>query len=286
MNVSILTYCRKPELFYGTELVFKSLRTGFPNARITVLDNASLPETRTEIESLARRNECRFEQIPEPGIPHHEYLQRTIREVAQTADRSEPLVFLDPDICFWESCEWFEFDGLIAGLYMSQFDDVTITKTRTMPRLHTSFLWVPDPANLLREIRKFQYLRFDFEPFLPYSFLLDGTWYRFDTGASLYAAISGKVSCFDKRHLDCYDHLYGGCHIDILKHFLRGGANGEREAGAPGRPDSRVPLYWKQSMEFHAKARSGDWESLRGIWKLQEEAWRDLHTPPATSKEA
>ncbi len=67
INVFILTYCRNTELFYGTELIFKTLRVGFPNAKVTVVDNASIPEVRTEIELLAKENDCLFEQIPDPG---------------------------------------------------------------------------------------------------------------------------------------------------------------------------------------------------------------------------
>lgn len=277
MHVTILTYCRNPELFYGTELVFKSLRTGFPNARITVLDNASLPETRGDIESLAGKNDCRFEQIPDPGIPHHVYIEKTVSEAAKAKDPSEPLVILDPDLCFWKSCEWFEFDGLIAGKYSERFDDVTITRTITLPRLHTSFLWVPNPGKLMAEIRKFRYLRFDFEPFQPCSFLLDGTWYRFDTGANLYAAISGKSSCFDERHLDCYDHLYCGCHIDLFGSFFPAPPAAKDGSVFPGETGPSIPLYWRRMTEFHSRAKSGEWESLRGIWKLQGEAWRMLH---------
>ena len=52
INVFILTFCRNLDLFYGTKLIFETLRVGFPNAKITVVDNASLQKVRGEIESL------------------------------------------------------------------------------------------------------------------------------------------------------------------------------------------------------------------------------------------
>ncbi len=143
INVFILTYCRNTELFYGTELIFKTLRVGFPNARITVVDNASIPEVRDEIELLAKENDCLFEQILEPGLKHHKFIQNTIRDIANDKSlKNGPLVFLDPDICFWDSCEDFSFDGLIAGRLLGSFNEI-VAKTLTMTRKHASFMCFP-----------------------------------------------------------------------------------------------------------------------------------------------
>ena len=115
--VHILTFCRNVELFYGTQLVFKTLRIGFPNADITVVDNASLPTARVEIKAMAQETGCRFEQIESHCIQHYEFIQNTIRKAANDTTVNGPLIFIDPDVCFWSSCEDFEFDGLMAGFY-------------------------------------------------------------------------------------------------------------------------------------------------------------------------
>ena len=187
-HVHILTYCKDLSLFYGTELIFKTIRVGFPSARITVTDNASIPEAKDRIELLAKKNDCQFEEIHGTGIEHHDFIQNTIRDYANDKSLNASLVFLDPDICLWSNCEEFTFDGLIAGRLMGGFND-SITQTLTMPRLHTSFLWIPDAVTLQDEIRKMRARHFDFEPFRPFSFRLKDTWYRYDTGASLYTAI-------------------------------------------------------------------------------------------------
>ena len=192
IRVHILTFCRKPELFYGTELVFKTLRVGFPDARVRVVDNASLPEVRDTIARLARENDCAFEQIEAPAMEHHHFLDRTLKSAAAEPDGA-PLVFLDPDICLWASCEDFAFDGLVAGKLVDPYDD-DIMRCVTAPRLHSSFLWIPDPRRLVEEIQTLQRVHRDFEPFLPYSVRVMGSWVRFDTGASLFSAMEEFIN--------------------------------------------------------------------------------------------
>ncbi len=250
INVSILTFCRNLDLLYGTTLIFKTLRVDFPNAKITVVDNASLAEARTEIGLLAKRNDCVFEQLPEPGIQHHQFIQNTIRTMADEKTANGPLVFLDPDICFWDSCEDFDFDGLIAGRLVGNYHEISF-QAFAMPRLHTSFLWIPDAERLLHEIRRIQVMHFDFQPFLPYSFRLDGTWYRYDTGASLYAAIPDGASCFTEEHLNRYDHIFCGSHLD----WVYPKCDSKRQ---------------KIMAEIHSYAKEGNLQALKGIWRYQQ----------------
>jgi hypothetical protein len=257
--VFILTFCRRPDLLYGSTLVFKTLRTGFPSARVTVVDNASCSEARREIESQARQCDCAFRQVTGRPMEHHEYIESTISRAARDETGSGPLVLLDPDICFWDSCEDFRFDGLIAGMLFGEFIDGF--ETVIMPRLHTSFLWIPDPAALADEIRRIRVKRFDFQPFQSVSFRLHDRWYRYDTGASLCAVLGRKVSAFQDVHLDRYDHLFAGCHLDLLMPFL----------------DERQRSMF---VEIHARARAGDMRALRGIRRWQADVWNSVYKRP------
>jgi len=255
-NVFILTYCRNMELFYGTDLIFKTLRVGFPNANVVVVDNASIPEARTAVEVLAKENDCVFEQIPTPGIQHHEFIQNTLSAVADDSACEGPLVFLDPDVCLWESCEDFDFEGRIAGKLIIGFND-SITQAVMMPRLHSSFLWIPDARELQNTIRKIRTTHFDFEPFASFSFVLEGTWHRYDTGASLYAAIPDRVSYFDEQHLNRFDHLAAGSHIDLLyPHY-----------------NSTIR---EMMADIHKNAREGNLQALKGMWRHQKEVWMEF----------
>jgi hypothetical protein len=254
MNVFILTFCRNLEAFYGTSLIFKTLRVGFPNARVYVVDNASLPEAQAQIATLCRENECEFKRMTGSGLQHHEFIDTTIREQATVSSSDGPLVFLDPDICLWQSCENFSFGGLIAGKKLSKFYD-SITNTVTMPRIHSSFLWVKDARALLHEILRIKAKRFDFLPFQSFSFNMDGSWFRYDTGANLYAALPEKHSFFSDSHFEYYDHLYAGSHLDWIFH-----------------------LYDDECREMmtrtHNYAKTNNIIPLKGIWREQDKIFK------------
>lgn len=257
LHVHILTYCKDRSLLYGTELIFRTLRSGFPTARITVTDNTSIPPVKDRVKSLAKENDCLFEEISGREIGHHDFIENTLRTYADDPLLNTSLVFLDTDICLWHNCEDFSFDGLIAGYLIGAFDD-SVTRTLTMPRLHTSFLWIPDPAALQNEIRKMRARHFDFEPFRPFSFRLKDTWYRYDTGAGLYMALPDKVSIFSSEQKACYDHIFSGSHINRLLPFYS---------------DEVRELL----LEVHSNARNGNIEAIKGINRHIDEMWWHLH---------
>jgi hypothetical protein len=187
-------------------------------------------------------------------------LEAKIKEFANSNSAHDPLVFLDPDICLWGCCEDFECEGVIAGSGVSSYFENP--NRLVMPRLHTSFLWIPDAANLWEEIRKIRVQHFDFHPFVPFSFRMDGLWYRYDTGASLFSAIPDKVSVFGEEFLKLYDHIYSGSHLDWVLPLFNGGAR-------------------RLLTQIHELARAGNLQALRGIRERQNEAWREAGWLPA-----
>lgn len=58
----------------------------------------------------------------------------------------------------------------------------------------------PNAKRLLQEILSIKARRFDFTPFLSFSFCLNGKWYRFVNGTSLYMALPGKRSFSSEKH--------------------------------------------------------------------------------------
>jgi hypothetical protein len=251
IRVFILTYCRNPEQLYGTTLIFRTLRVGFPTGRVTVVDNASIGDARPEIERLAREAGCDYRQLETPGVEHAQFLADTVADVSRTGGGT--VVFIDPDVCLWQSCEDFAFSGLIAGQLSPAYDD-EVMACATLPRLHSSFLWIPDARRLDDELRRIAATHVDFRPFLPVSVRLGGMWVRYDTGASLFAALGDHVSLFTDENQACYDHIFGGTHLDLWRPHLHGEA-------------ADILL------EAHARARAGDLEALRGLWKKQQDAW-------------
>jgi hypothetical protein len=252
-QVLILTYCREPSLLAaGTLLVFRTLRTGFPTAEVTVIDNASLPEVRPAIRKAAEASGCAYVQR-DPEIRHEDYL----REVIAGSDGDGPVVLLDPDVIFWEECEQWRFDRLLAGRMLPEFLD-EFTGCRTLPRLHTSFLWIRDLAVLRERVSALVARYFDFDPFPPRMFAVDGEWYRGDTLAFLCGALPDDVQAFGEHELDAYDHLFCGSHLDLVLPYVP--------------KETQTFLKWA-----HAEALS-DPARLRGLWRRQDEYFR-LRSP-------
>lgn len=242
MRVFILTYCRNPALLSGTTLVFRTLRTGFPTADVLVADNASVAEARPAIQAAAAAAGCRFQALGKQ-IAHHAFIERVIE------DHDGPLAFVDPDVMFWEPCEGWRFDALLAGRLIPAFDD-EFSATVTAARLHTSFLLVPDAARLRDAIAGVRASHWDFEPFRPFAYRCADGWRRLDCGASLYAALPGRCLAFSDAELDAYDHLFLGSHVDQV---------------APCLPAGEA----RELLAIHAQAAE-DPARLRGLWRRQQ----------------
>jgi hypothetical protein len=257
--VLILTYCREPSLLEsGTLLVFRTLRVGFPTAEITVIDNASLPAVRSAIIEAAEHAACAYVQR-EPEMLHEDFL----REVMLGTAYEGPVVLLDPDVIFWRECESWHIERLLAGRMLPEFMD-EFTGCRTLERLHTSFLWIRDVGALRDRIWALRNRYFEFDPFPPRMFALDGEWYRGDTLSFLCGALPDEVQSFTEQELDAYDHLFCGSHLDLVLPRIQA--------------DTRTFLR-----RAHAQAAS-DPSRLQGLWREQEQYFR-LRSPVPTERE-
>jgi hypothetical protein len=145
----------------------------------------------------------------------------------------------------------------MAGALVGGFHD-SLTYSLDMLRLHSSFLWITDPGMLQYEIRKMKVRHFDFEPFRPFSFRLKDTWYRYDTGASIYMALPDKMSTFTEEHFSRYDHIFCGSHINTIKSFFS---------------DEVRELL----LGVHSHARNGNLKALKGIRNHINEMWWNIH---------
>lgn len=242
-KVYILTWCQRIELLYGTTLVFKTLRAGFPEADIHVTDSASILSARPEIRGAAQACQAQFEQLEE-HIELHQFMHRVIHE-----QQSGAIVFVDPDICFWEPVEHWQFDGLAAGRYIPRYM-CEFTACVTEPRLHSSLLFIPDVARLRAAIERAQERWYFFDPFRTLMVPMQGRWHFFDTPSGLYNAYPNEMRHFVEAELDAYDHLFSGSFSDEVLERLQ--------------PDF-APAY----RDVHAKVQA-DHRLIKGCWRLQE----------------
>lgn len=221
MKVFILANCRKLELWPATEMVFKSIRTGFPTATIHVTVN---------IESL-RRNAISKLCEDVGALRYTSYIEhpvwiKTLFESELTS--AEPFYLCDTDVSFWDNIEEFDFSGYpLAGRYVRLFNCEFVNRT-TMPRLHTSLLYVNPPrlrAALAKYKEKFPQTVYTPSVDLFSPAVVPGIGF-YDGAAMLYAAVDGYR--FTERELECYDHVQCGCISDIVGPHIGDGKMQER----------------------------------------------------------
>lgn len=242
-HVYILTFCSRIELLYGATLTFKTLRVGFPNSPIHVADGASIPAARTEIQRAARNCGAEFMQFKR-RVELYDFMRQAIE-----LQQSGQAVFVDPDICFWECVEDWNFQCLAAGRFIPRHH-CDFSGCLTEPRLHTSFLWFPDVAKIRTVVRQLRQTHVGFEPLRNMRVPVRGTWHFFDNAAGLYSLCPDEMQHFTERQLDAYDHLFSGSFSDsVLKKLA----------------DDFAPVY----RDIHKNAQR-DYRLLRGCWRAQE----------------
>lgn len=255
LTAYVLTYCQNPEALYGSTLIFKTLRVGFPTAEVHVVDNNSLPEAAARIRALAEATGCHFHGLPATR-EHFQLLGNLLMDPATRGT----VVLLHPDVCFWRSCEGWRFDALIAGRLIPAYAD-ELSGCVMLPHLHSQYWWVSDAARF-RERVVAEYSRTHLDPrcaFSPYVFKHDGQWYKLDVGAGLYAALREDVYCFGERELDAFDHLFGGTYLNAL-----------------------LPLLQEEDRSFLLRAHGHaerDHVRLRGLWREQEAYYQKRAVP-------
>ncbi len=241
-KVYIVTWCRTEALLYGSTLTFQTLRVGFPDAEVTVIENASAPEVRAPIAAAAKAAGCEVLQLEESQ--HHWAL---IEGLVLGEDR--PTVLLDPDVALWENVSDWDFgEALMAGRYLPEFAD-PYSDTLTLPRLHTSHLWFPRPQALKARIAEITAKRFEAGSLFQPRMMAPG-WWRWDTAAPLFHALGEDAARFTEAQLDAYDHLFCGSHLDLVAHRL----------GA-----------WGDLMSDSHRRAQTDLASVKGIWRQQQQ---------------
>ena len=249
--VSILTYCAHPALAYGTLMVFKTLRIGFPTAKVEVYDNGSDPEVRDQIMRACAEVDADFTSM----TPRH-WSRHIAHQLLDREDDGSPLVLVDPDVAFWSSVEGWDFgDALMAGRLMREVHAGPLV---SRARLHPSMLWVPSLGRL-REVLRPDEIAQRLEP-------RPGRLEFFDTMAVAHARLGDRCAAFAPEHLDCFDHLFFGCHLPAIDKHL-------------SRTDSVIH-------RCHRAAAAGDLAAIRGAWREQDAYFASQDVRPSIALQA
>jgi len=209
MNVFILATVCKPELLEYTTLVFKTLRVGFPTAKVHV----SLNPMGCESECAIRRC-CDVVGATHSGVHtiHHEWIVDLLNI------QHEPFYILDTDLIFYRSFEQFQFTDPLAGWRIPEFSDY-FSGCITRARLHTSLLYF-NPEKVRAAFCQYKdqvnWTKFVTEPNLinPTAIPYKGRPYFYDCCSMLYHAIGGQA--FTDAQKDCYLHMNFGTIPDLV----------------------------------------------------------------------
>ncbi len=246
INVSVLAYCRDEELLYGTLLLFKTIRVGFPNADVTIYDNANPVAIASRIAEEAGKTECGYVILDEE-LPHDVWLRRVCMDGSLRGQH----VVLDPDVMFWQNVEGWRWADrvLMAGHRTPETLDNQITNSTILSRLHSSFLWFPHPEKFWMAVDAIESASYvggfgKRNLFSHKRCYVRGESVTVDTASDLAWALSSRTADFTDAQLDCYDHLIGG-------------SGGYFQKG-------EEPLQ-------HKLAKTGRYGHLKGMWKRQEQ---------------
>lgn len=259
--IHILATCRSEELLPATLLVFKSLRVGFPTAKVHC-SIQGLPEGHPNGWPLGQiADACKGAGVGHEILEgelhhHHEWITRLIH------GNDEPFWICDTDMIFWNSFEVYDFSNqTLAGWYIPEFF-CKFANAVTRPRLHTSLLYI-DPVGVRSAIKRYAE-QFPDAYCTPRPGVQDLVFPRYipmregrkrvtifhDTCSLLYQAIAGTH--FLESQLDRYSHLNSGTISDLV---------------AKAYPDQRL-------RESHFAIFENP-EMARGCWRQQEQFYKD-----------
>ena len=255
-TVFINVACNGLHALRGSLLVFDTIRAGFPHADIRVVDNASHPATVETIESAVARVGGTLTRLAN-RVQHGDFINRTLMA------HEGRLVFVDTDMIFHEDCSgWALEEGvLLAGRYIPRLES---DEAIHAPRIHPSFLIVPDAETLRDTLGEIESGTWYFKGFEGYASELDGKRIVFDVGAAVTAALGEDcIDAFPPSMLDRYEHLFMGT---VPEEVYRVGlptriADGIRQSHAAD-PTALKGLWRKQSANM-------EWNYLAGQLKYQ-----------------
>jgi len=216
-TVHILATVRKPELLPAALLVFRTLRTGFPTAKICVWGNSLDSASFAAVANECAKVNAQLRNLA--ATSHDAWIESLIEE------SMSPFWICDTDMVFWDPVEeWFSVDaGQInfAGRYEPAFHEEW-TDTVHVQRLHTCLMYL-NPAKVRMAMREFMSRipspwgnTADF-PFIRQHIVpVRGRLPLFyDSCTGMYHAI--ESAAFTEPMNQCFEHLHCATYADALE---------------------------------------------------------------------
>ena len=200
-SVHIPIYCGSEKAKAGALLTLKTVRMGFPTKRIIAHWMGD--------SNLSSRRACNIYDVEIVAYPSRCFNWQLISDLVTSLQ--DGFAVVDSDMVFFDSCESFETDALMAGEFIPEFF-CPIANARTISRLHTAFLVFPDPELLRAKLKQIHNPTFPeflpFEPFAPMFVWRNGVRVFYDSCSNLFHSVGGKR--FDDSMLEKFEHVYSG----------------------------------------------------------------------------
>lgn len=210
-TVHILAAVRNPALLEAALLVFRTVRTGFPEAAVRVWGNALEWYALEEVKRAAEKAGCDFSPLAGP-VTHDGWLERLLLM------ETRPFWVCDTDVVFFGRLEPAADDEL-AGRLEPEFLDES-TGTRHVERLHPAVMYA-DPTRLRPRMQswmqQFPRLWATAQVNLVRQCFIPERGQRavfYDTCAGLWQAGFGRA--FTDAENECFEHLCAGSYADLL----------------------------------------------------------------------
>lgn len=204
--VHMLVSCPEPKYFPAATLVFRTLRTGFPDARVRAWVRMADEGLYKVVSALAAKLDVEVRCCTNETI--HD---RWVRDLIQ--GYQEPFWICDTDVIFWTKVPAAPSGHALAGVRVPSFWE-PFTRTQYRERLHTCLMRI-DPS-MFWNLAQLFFGRFPKMPFIPHTELICQQWqperngagvtfHFYDTLAMAWHAFGGQD--FTQAHIDSFSHL-------------------------------------------------------------------------------
>jgi hypothetical protein len=243
-TVFVITQARTVHDHVPNLLAIDSVRIGYPDSKVIVVDTASCKTVQEALEDGSEWLDYDF--VTTDAATYSDALEQIVRSHAKSTN---PIAIVSSTVRFWSRCDRWTVDGLIAGRHIpshiNEQGDVVLS------HLHHSHLLIPRPDALSREIRKLQHEAPDINLFAPHTPYTGGQWERYEIAGRLVEALGVKAQALTDEQLEAFDFLpYGQNFREI--------------------PDKASPLRRAELVDLYWRVRANPAE-LQGAWRHEQD---------------
>jgi hypothetical protein len=265
MKVYSLLFCRQDKDLPTSLLFFSSLKVGFPNYEIVLVDNANPPKYKNIFKKKAQELGLKVQNLSNE-ISHERFVSSLIYR------KTDPFYVIDPDTMYFESMEK-QFDSPFAGRYIPKFQwkiEWYYKTTYALPKLHSCCMYI-DPnyyKKLLGDVN------IDNLMVNPKCFdSLGNTWWKNKILKSDLPVYSCDIMSEFYNHFPTYCHPFSEEENNKFLHMMCGSHFHLKISS------SKYAIISKWQEHLFDDLKSNKNEYGKSLYKIQDDFFKDLSWP-------